>query len=132
MKWPMYVMYIWEAPPRYRLLLRTNTCTIAKSVSLVPLRLFSYSGLFIANCLRCSRSTLLSRYYPVLCRSALSTTGSVVRGRPLQLGISVDGWKYWSIAICAGTFLGILNTCPNNLHRASIIFILRGSHWQRL
>ena len=33
--------YVCEALPHYRLLLSTNTCTIAKSVSLVLLRLFS-------------------------------------------------------------------------------------------
>ena len=37
----MYVcMYACEALPRYRLLLSTSTCTIAKTVSLVPLWLF--------------------------------------------------------------------------------------------
>ena len=37
------------------------------------------------------------------CQSALSTTGSVVRGRPLQLGTPpIVGWSI--VGTCAGTF----------------------------
>ena len=86
------------ALPLYKLLISTNTSTRTKPVSLVPLQQFSLSIGSTRFCLVLAVSSaqglpcyVAADGYPEFCRSALSTTGSVVRGRPLQHGTPMGG-----------------------------------------